>query len=62
MIDLLLGVEMADADAHRKELAKLCIFCGSTVSKKTERPKNKFKMTLNDILVLILKSAVEGLS
>ena len=55
---------MADADAHRKKIAKLCIFCGSTASKKTKRSKkNKSsRMTLNDILVLILKSAVEGLS
>ena len=34
---------MADADAHRKKIAKLCIFCGSATSKKTKRPKNKFK-------------------
>ena len=35
---------MADADAHRKKkMADLCRFCGSTTSKKTERPKNKFK-------------------
>ena len=35
---------MADADAHRKKkMADLCRFCGSTASKKTERPKNKFK-------------------
>ena len=43
MIDLLLGVEMADADAHRKKIATLCIFCGSTASEKTKRPKSKFK-------------------
>ena len=26
-----------------KKIANLCRFCGSTASKKTERPKNKFK-------------------
>ena len=34
---------MADADAHRKKIANLCRFCCSTASKKTGRPKNKFK-------------------
>ena len=26
-----------------KKIANLCRFCGSTASKTTERPKNKFK-------------------
>ena len=34
---------MADADAHGRKIANLCRFCGSSASKKTERPKNKFK-------------------
>ena len=34
---------MADADTHRKKIGNLCRFCGFTASKKTERPKNKFK-------------------
>ena len=27
----------------RKQLARLCRFCGSTASKRTKRPKNEFK-------------------
>lgn len=43
MIDLLLGVEMADIDGHRKKLANLCRFCGSSALKKSKGAKTNFK-------------------
>ena len=34
VIDVFLGIEMADAGTHRIKIANLCRFCGKTVSSK----------------------------
>ena len=46
VIDVFLGIEMADAGTHRIKTANLCRFCGKTASSKktSARPKEKFKL------------------
>ena len=46
VIDVSLGIEMADAGTHRIKTANLCRFCGKTASsrKTSARPKEKFKL------------------
>ena len=34
VIDVFLGIEMADAGTHRIKIANLCPFCGKNVSSK----------------------------
>ena len=34
IIDVFLGIEMADAGTHRIKIANLCRFCGKTASSK----------------------------
>ena len=34
VIDVFLGIEMADAGTHRIKIANLCQFCGKTESSK----------------------------
>ena len=58
-----LGVEMADADAHRKKKWQSCVdFVALQRRKRLKGLKINSRMILNDILVSILKSAVEGLT
>ena len=44
VVDVFLGIEMADAGTHRIKIANFCRFCGKTASsKKTSgRPKEKW--------------------
>ena len=46
VIDVFLGIEMADAGTHRIKIANICRFCGKTASSKktSARPKEKFKL------------------
>ena len=45
VIDVFLGIEMADAGTHRIKIVNLCRFCGTTVSSNTSaRPKDKSKL------------------
>ena len=50
VIDVLLGIEMADAGTHRIKIANLCRFCGKTASSKKTfaRPKEKLSLNSND--------------
>lgn len=44
LMDVFPGIEMVDADATRKKIAKLCRFCGTTASLKTTWPEEKSKV------------------
>ena len=46
VVDVFLGIEMADAGTHRIKIANFCRFCGKTASSKktSARPKEKFKL------------------
>ena len=46
VIDVSLGIEIADASTHRIKIANPCRFCGKTASSKRTfaRPKEKFKL------------------
>jgi len=46
VIDVFVGIEMADAGTHRFKIANFCRCCGNSASsKKTSgRPKEKFKL------------------
>jgi len=46
VVDVFLGIEMADAGTHRIKKANFCRFCGKTASSKktSARPKEKFKL------------------
>ena len=45
VIDVFLGIEMADAGTYRIKIANLCRFCGKTASSKHVcKTKRKFKL------------------
>ena len=46
VIDVFLGIEMANAGTHRNKIANLSRFCGKAASSKKTfgRPKKKFKL------------------
>ena len=52
VIDVFLGIEMADAGTHRIKIANLCRFCGKTASSKKTfaRPKEKLSLNSNDMV------------
>ena len=55
VIDVFLGVEMADAGTHRIKIANLCRFCGKTASSKKTfaRPKEKLGLNSNDMVSML---------
>ena len=55
VIDVFLGIEMADAGTHRINIANLCRFCGKTASSKRrpQDPKKNSSLNSNDMVSML---------
>ena len=58
VIDVFLGIEMADAGTHRIKIANLCRFCGKTASSKKDvrKTQRKIKLGYSNDMVSMLKT------
>lgn len=62
VIDVFLGIEMADAGTHRIKTANLCRFCGKTASSIQKRLlqdlKKNSSLNSNDMISTLKRTAI----